>query len=115
MPISEEQKNYLRDKLLEEKKRLENEIAELKNELDFGDDTDGFEEKTDESEEFATQIQIKKTLGNRLDRINHALKKIQNNDYGLCEKCGGEISAALLEIDPESKLCRQCKISLEKN
>lgn len=110
MPISEEQKNHFKEKLLEEKKSLEEEIAELKNELDFGDDTDGLEEETDKSEEFATQIQIRKTLQNRLARVSDALKKIQDNAYGICEKCGEEISAALLEIDPESRLCRQCKI-----
>lgn len=114
MPIFLEQKNHFKEKLLEEKKNLEEELAELKSELDFGDDVDGLEEETDEAEEFATQIQIKKALEHRLLRIEKALKKIQDDIYGSCEKCGAEISATLLEVDPESQLCRQCKISQER-
>lgn len=41
--------------------------------------------------------------------IENALKKFQTNEYGICEKCGGDISLQRLEALPYAKLCLDCK------
>lgn len=76
---------------------------------DFGSDVDT-DEETDESEEYGNVMSIVQTLKNRLSDIETALKKINNGKYGICEDCGKKISEKLLEINPESKLCQECKI-----
>jgi len=38
-----------------------------------------------------------------------ALDKIEGNTYGKCELCGKEIEAAILDVDPESLFCMNCK------
>lgn len=43
-----------------------------------------------------------------LQRIAHALKLIDDGDYGHCENCGEEIPAARLEIDPTASRCVAC-------
>ena len=51
----------------------------------------------------------KQTYKERLADIDSALKKIKNGKYGVCEKCKKEISLKLLKIDPESRMCQECK------
>ena len=100
----------------EYKKRLEKErillMAEIKqNEkpVDFGNDVDHLDEETDESEEVGNQLAVAQDLKNRLDDIDVALGKIYAGKYGVCEKCGGPIEKEILDIDPESRLCKDCK------
>lgn len=44
-----------------------------------------------------------------LEKIEHALEKIRNDSFGLCEECGEEIGAKRLEARPETNLCIKCK------
>ncbi|OGQ36209.1 MAG: RNA polymerase-binding protein DksA [Deltaproteobacteria bacterium RIFCSPHIGHO2_12_FULL_43_9] len=48
-----------------------------------------------------------------LQKIEHALKKIENGDFGVCEECGDEISAKRLEARPVTTLCIKCKETQE--
>lgn len=65
-----------------------------------------------------SQASIQK-LGNRekklLSKIDYALKKIDDGDYGICEKCGEDISPGRLEARPVTQYCIDCKTELESN
>jgi len=41
-------------------------------------------------------------------RINAALKRIDNDEYGYCATCGEAIAEKRLEVDPAAPLCRGC-------
>lgn len=71
--------------------------------------TPTLEEEADETEEYATLLPIEISLEERLKDINTALKKIENNQYGKCEKCAKNISINRLIICPEAKFCLKCK------
>ena len=64
------------------------------------------------------QASIQK-LGNRekklLSKIQHALEKIENGDYGVCENCGEPISNGRLEARPVAQYCIDCKTEMEQN
>lgn len=45
---------------------------------------------------------------NELSRIENALKRIQNNEYGICISCGEDISIRRLEIHPTAFTCINC-------
>ena len=45
----------------------------------------------------------------QLSEIEHALNKIDNNGFGSCEACNGEISEERLEIMPYARYCEKCK------
>ncbi len=49
-----------------------------------------------------------------LDKINKALKKIEEGTFGVCEECGEEISVKRLEARPETTLCIRCKEDQER-
>lgn len=99
-------------KLISEKERIEKDMSGLKENLNFGDDIDHYEEETDAAEEMGNYLGIKKTQDARLGQINKALEKIKNGTYGACEKCGGGIEQKILDIDPESLYCKNCKREL---
>ncbi len=44
----------------------------------------------------------------QLIKINGALKRIENGDFGVCFACGEEIDNRRLEIDPSSTRCIGC-------
>jgi DnaK suppressor protein len=50
----------------------------------------------------------------RLQEVDEALDRIQNETYGICEECGGPIGLKRLEVRPVAKYCVPCKTKLEK-
>lgn len=49
-----------------------------------------------------------------LDKIEKALRKIEEGTFGVCEECGEEISIKRLEARPETTLCIRCKEDQER-
>ena len=49
-----------------------------------------------------------------LDKIEKALRKIEEGSFGVCEECGEEISIKRLEARPETTLCIRCKEDQER-
>ena len=92
-----------------EEKKLEDAVKELGETVDFGSDTDHFEEEADEAEEFSNRVGQRATFEERLLRVKEALANMEKGKYGVCAKCGGEIEREVLEASPESDLCRACK------
>ena len=43
-----------------------------------------------------------------IQRINFALERIENGQYGLCCQCGLPIDEARLDLIPETPLCAPC-------
>jgi len=77
------------------------------------------EKAADEVEEYSTLLPIEYSLELRLKNIDLALEKIKKaakgeprqrrGKYGICEKCGKEISIARLKVAPEARLCLKCQ------
>jgi len=111
--LTKEQIQSLKEKLEKSKTSLEKELEDLHPETppSMGDDVDSFEEETDEAEEFTTNVSIANALKERLRNIDLALSKISSGTYGKCEKCNAEIGFDLLTVNPESRLCKQCKLN----
>ena len=49
-----------------------------------------------------------------ISKIDKALKKMDEGDFGVCEECGEEISVKRLEARPETTLCIRCKEDQER-
>ena len=49
-----------------------------------------------------------------LEKIDRALGKIAQGDFGTCDECGEEISVKRLEARPETTLCIRCKEDQER-
>lgn len=49
-----------------------------------------------------------------LSKIQSAIEKIDQDEFGNCEECGEEISLKRLEARPETSLCIRCKEEQER-
>ena len=49
-----------------------------------------------------------------LRRIDAALVRVENDDYGNCQECGEPINPKRLEFDPTVTLCIDCASSAEQ-
>ena len=111
MNLSEQELQKLKEQMEKEAGELELKVKSLGKMPEFGNDVEGdLSEEADEAEEFSEQVGEREAYKERLADIELALDKMSRNEYGKCEKCGGEISLDVLEVNPESKLCRNCKV-----
>jgi DnaK suppressor protein len=50
-----------------------------------------------------------------LKKLEHALRKIDEGSFGICEECEEPISKKRLEARPETTLCIRCKEDQERD
>lgn len=113
--------NHFKDKLEAELKEVSDELAHVgrKNpgvsneETDWeatpGDsDADAADdiETADKIEEFEENTAVVKNLEIRYNQVKHALQKIEDGKYGICEIGGEEIEKDRLEANPSAITCK---------
>lgn len=92
--------------LLREKEGLEGKKAKLQEYQDFGFDD---EDNTDEISNYENNLSIQNQIDFLLNRVNKALKAIENGTYGQCAECKKLIDSGRLEIMPYADICVECK------
>lgn len=50
-----------------------------------------------------------------IKKINQALQRIEDGDFGVCQECGEEISVPRLKARPMTTLCIHCKSKQEED
>ncbi len=58
-------------------------------------------------------LHIKERDSKLIMKIKHALDRIDNGTYGICEECGEEISEKRLRARPVTSVCIDCKRAQE--
>ncbi|MCA0437166.1 MAG: TraR/DksA family transcriptional regulator [Austwickia sp.] len=106
--------------LLDEKKRLEEDLAESEMDLqdlmrDYGggsgDDSADTGGKVLEREQELTLTNNSRTL---LAQTERALERLADHTYGACENCGLPIGKLRLQAFPRATLCVSCKQKQER-
>ena len=82
------------------------ETGELRSDVVFGD---GFADAAAATAERTEVLGLVDNLKKQLDEVDGALARLDSGEYGKCENCGRDISAARLEARPEATLCIDCK------
>lgn len=114
-------KKFTKKELNQIRSRLEEERGELQHqekELEEGSLGTSQSELTGEAgfdEEFADSgtatfererdLSISNNIKDLLDKIDHALKRIDEGSYGICERCGNPIERARIRALPYASLC----------
>lgn len=106
----------LKEKLLAEKKRLEDKLASFaKKSSKSGDYSTQWEDYGDDEEENAAEVAaytdslgLEQTFESELVDVNSALIRIQEGTYGICASCGKNIDPQRLSVRPQSLLCMAC-------
>ena len=113
--------NLLRSRLESERKRLTEELEQLKasrhptEERREGSPFGKREEEATESFELEKRLVLEKRIRDSLAEVEHALQKFEKGTYGLCDICGQPIDPARLEALPQASLCLKCKTQQAKN
>ena len=113
--------NLLRSRLESERKRLSEELEQLKtgvrpaDERREGSPFGKREEEATESFELEKRLTLEKRIRDQLAEVEHALHKFEEGTYGLCDNCGQPIDPARLEALPQANLCLNCKAQQAKN
>jgi DnaK suppressor protein len=108
--MNEDRLKEYKIKLEKERELINKELKEAEQPIDFGTDIDHNDEATDRSEELGNRIAVEQDLKNRLGEIAIAFEKIHARKYGICEQCGKPIEYEILDIDPESRFCKNDKL-----
>lgn len=95
-----------KEKLLKEKKGIDEKIKNLKQYPNYGQDE---EDKLQEMGDFENNLSIEEQLGYLSKKIDKALLAIENGTYGQCSSCHENIENGRLEIMPYADLCVSCK------
>lgn len=110
--------NDLGAKLLEEQKKLEEELAVFakrnpNNPTDFNADFPQLGDKEDENAsevaEYSKDLTLERTLESSLRDVKKALQRLEEGTYGTCRYCGKEIDVKRLMARPTSTSCIDCK------
>jgi DnaK suppressor protein len=113
--------NLLRSRLEGMRKRLGEELEQLKTTVRPADERrEGSpfgkrEEEATESFELEKRLTLEKRIREQLAEVEHALQKFEEGTYGLCDNCGEPIDPARLEALPQAGLCLKCKALQGKN
>ena len=98
-----------REHLLEEAKRtLESEMV-----IEADDRMDEVDQASSEyMQAFSFRLRGRERF--LMEKIEHALRKMEEGLFGVCEECEEPISLKRLQARPEAQLCIQCKEAQEK-
>lgn len=114
--LSPEQTEILRQQLQGERKRL---VGSAQAALSFAKERDrdlvgrdSLDESTDEAM-YATQLRLHDREKFLLTKIDDALQRLDQGEFGICEDCDEPIGFERLKARPVTTLCIQCKSERE--
>lgn len=93
------------DELLSEAEKAVTGMSGGTNEDNFPDPADRASHETDTS----FLLRVKDRERRLISKVNDALKRINDDTYGICELCGEPISEKRLEVRPMTTCCIGCK------
>ena len=105
-----EQLEHFREKLIAWKQQLMEEVDRTVGHMK--DDATNFPDPNDratQEEEFSLELRTRDRERKLIKKINEAMKRIDDDEYGYCETCGIEIGVNRLEARPTAELCIDCK------
>ncbi|HET7761698.1 MAG TPA: TraR/DksA C4-type zinc finger protein [Phycicoccus sp.] len=127
LPVRDDEAPWTEAELRAVREEIESDIAQLRQELEdaesdlvdlmrdsgdgAGDDQADAGAKTYEREQ---EISLANNAREMLEQNEHALERLDNGTYGVCESCGNPIGKLRLQAAPRATLCMPCKTKQER-
>jgi RNA polymerase-binding protein DksA len=127
LPVRDDETPWTEAELRAVREEIERDIAQLRDELEHaqsdlvdlmrdsgdgaGDDQADAGAKTYEREQ---EISLANNAREMLEQNEHALERLDNGTYGVCESCGNPIGKLRLQAAPRATLCLPCKTKQER-
>jgi DnaK suppressor protein len=99
------------------KEELESNIARLSRELEsivLEDDVDDLSAISVQRSESMNHTALLKQQRHELEEVDHAIAKLGNNTYGICEESGDTIPVERLRAEPHTRYCLNDADEVEK-
>lgn len=115
--VSEETLQEIREDLEARRAELINKSKLAQNEIRDSDQYQGGRDSLDESTDeqgTSTRLRFADRDRNLIMKINDALERIDNDEYGYCESCEEEINEKRLRARPMTTMCIDCKEEQER-
>lgn len=115
MPLTKKQKNEIKDFLLAEQERLRTVFAldEERYQLKTDDRKDEVDQASADYER-AQQLRFRNRDLFYAKKIDKALEKFNDDEYGICNDCGCDIKFERLRARPTAEMCIACKDEAER-
>lgn len=123
-PFGKRELNEFKKRLLEEREELQRQASEIEESSFGGGQSDLTGDVSSFDEEFADagtatfererDLSLSNNIKDLLEKIDHALRRIDEGTYGLCEKCGRPIEKARIKALPYATLCIRDKQAEER-
>jgi DnaK suppressor protein len=110
------EKDKFRAMLLQLRKDITREIqqdVQEGREGEAGDGRDTYDIASDERDREISLL-LSDRERRKLQQIDDALHRLESEDFGMCEECGGEIAPGRLETMPFTRLCVTCQSEFEQ-
>jgi DnaK suppressor protein len=108
--MNPDQEAHFRDILLAWKTSLMEEVDRTVHHMQ--DEATNFPDPNDratQESEFSLELRTRDRERKLIKKIDEALERLDEHDYGFCEACGVEIGIRRLEARPTATLCIDCK------
>lgn len=105
------------EQLEAERQRLTDLIAEQQQELEEARMTESSADRDPDPTnaesasmkfEYAKELSLERNSLDLLHKVEHALRRVEQGLYGVCESCGQDIPVARLEVLPYATKCVSC-------
>lgn len=104
-------RNLLNQMLVEAQRNGDSTLEEMTdNHSSYADPSDRATAESDRS----FTLRIRDRERKLITKIQDALKRMDDGEYGICEECGEDISLARLKARPVTTLCVSCKARQEE-
>jgi len=119
-PLTKEELEQVKKRLLERKKELLNEIADILEKEAKEEYQELIEAIREEGDIASAELQESTILAlaemraKEVEQIDAAIERIENGQYGVCIDCGDWITPARLEALPYALRCKECQEKMEK-
>ncbi len=115
--VSEDTLQEIREDLERRRAELINKSRVTEKDIRDTDQFQGGQDSLDEStgeQTTSTRLRFADRDRNLIMKINGALERMDNDEYGYCESCGEEIAEKRLRARPMTSMCIDCKEEQER-
>lgn len=108
--MNEDQRDHFREILINWKQALMQEVDRTM--LHMKDEAANFPDPTDratQESEFSLELRTRDRERKLIRKIDEAVSRLDQDEYGFCDTCGTEIGIRRLEARPTATLCVDCK------
>ncbi len=116
MSLKKRELKFLVSKINEELERVTESVAKVSESKPLATSDRGKDEVDQATSEYERSQQLRFQRRDRLyeRKLIKTLKKVEEDEYGICEDCGCDIKFERLKARPTAELCITCKDEAEK-